>query len=139
MDSNVHRMEPRAERGEKSLPDLMRDLVGQVATMLRHELELARAEMGEKAGQAGSGATMLGVALAIGIASLVILMISAVVALEAVVDLWLSALIVGGVGALIALILAAKGKSNLKARNLVPSRTLETMRDDARYAKEKVT
>lgn len=123
---------------EKSLPQLMRELVDQVSRMLRHEIDLARAEAGQKASQASSGATMLAVALVLGLGAVVTLLFAAVAALNLVMDAWLAALIVGGVAALIAAMLALKGRSNLKARNLMPSRTIETVRSDARFAKEKV-
>lgn len=124
------------DRNDKSLPELMRDLLSQFSTMMRHELGLARAEMAEKASQAGSGIAMLGIALVLGIAALTILLMSAVLALNEVMEPWLSALIVGGVAALIAAILAMKGKSNLAARNLAPDHTLHSMRDDAQFVRQ---
>lgn len=123
---------------EKSLRDLMRDLVEQVSRMLRHEVDLARAEVGEKASQASNGAAMLAAALAVGIGAVVVLLFSAVAALSAVVDAWLAALIVGATAALFAAMLASKGRSNLKAGNLMPSRTMDSVRHDARFAKEKL-
>ena len=123
---------------EKPLTELMRDLIEQVAKMIRHEIGLARAEMSEKASQAGSGVAMLMVAMVLGIAALVILLLAAVYALNMVMDPWASALVVGGVTALIALALAAKGKSNLRARNLMPSRTVQSIRSDAQFAREKM-
>lgn len=122
------------DRNDKPISDLVRDLVGQVSRLIRHEIQLARAEVGEKASQAESGITMLAFALVLGLGAVVILLFGAVDALSMKMAPWLAALIVGGVAALVALILMAKGKSNLKARNLMPKRTIESMRDDARYA-----
>ncbi len=93
---------------EKSLRELMRELVEQVSRMLRHEIDLARAEVGEKASQASSGAMMLAVALVLGLGAVVILLIAAVAALNTVVEAWLAALIVGGVAALVAAALAPR-------------------------------
>ena len=123
-------------RSEKPLGALVRDLMAQVSNMIRHELGLARAEMAEKAGQAGSGVAMIATAVALGIAALVILLLSAVLGLNYVMEPWLSALIVGGVAALIAAAIAAKGKSNLRARNLTPDHTLHSVRDDARFVRQ---
>lgn len=125
-------------RNEKPLSELVRDLMNQVSSMIRHEIGLARAEMSEKASQASSGVVMLGMALALGIGAIVILLMSAVVALNDVMEPWLSALIVGGVAALVAAAMAAKGKANLKARNLAPDRTVESLRSDAHFLREKV-
>jgi uncharacterized membrane protein len=51
---------------------------------------------------------------------------------------WLAALIVGGVVTLIGVILVAMGKSRLNARNLQPTRTLATLQDDKRWAKDQL-
>lgn len=127
------------ERTDKPLSELMRDLVDQVSTLIRHEIRLARAEMGEKASQAGSGVSSLAMALMFGIGAVVVLLLSAVAALENVVAPWLSALIVGAVAALVAFALAAKGKSDLRARNLMPERTMGSIRGDTHYVREKAS
>lgn len=127
------------EQREKPLSELMRDLVNQVASMIRHELGLARAEMSEKASQASSGVGMLAAALALGMAGLVILLMAGVFALNTVMEPWAAALIVGGAAVIVAWVLVAIGKSHLRARNLMPSRTLRSVRADARFAKEKVS
>jgi VIT1/CCC1 family predicted Fe2+/Mn2+ transporter len=123
---------------EKPLTELMRDLIDQVAKMIRHEIGLARAEMSEKASQAGSGIGMLAAALVFGIAALVILLLAAVLALNEIMDPWASALLVGIVAALVAFALAARGKANLRARNLMPSRTMQSLRSDAHFARERM-
>ncbi|MGF1627446.1 MAG: phage holin family protein [Alphaproteobacteria bacterium] len=127
------------ERHEKPLSELMRDLVNQVASMIRHELGLARAEMSEKASQASSGVGMLAAALALGMAGLVILLMAGVFALDTVMEPWAAALIVGGAAVIVAWVLVAIGKSHLRARNLMPSRTLRSVQADVRFAKEKVS
>lgn len=123
------------DRHERTVPELVRDLLGHVGDLVRHEFDLARAEMSRKAGQAGSGIVMLCVALALGMAALVILLLSAVIALDAMMEGWLAALAVGGGAVIVAIVLALIGKSQLKARNLMPDRTIRSVREDARYAK----
>lgn len=126
------------DRNEKPVTELMRDLVNQVSNLVRHEIQLARAEMGEKANQATNAVVMLCVALALGIGAIVILLLSAVAALGEILAVWLSALLVGAAAALVAAGLASMGMSRLKARNLMPDRTIESMREETHYAKEKV-
>ena len=126
------------ERNDKPVTELMRDLVNQVSNLVRHEIQLARAEMGEKASQATNGVVLLGVALGLGIGAIVILLLAAVAVLEGIMAFWLSALLVGLVAALAAAGLASMGMSNLKARNLMPDRTIESVREETQYAKEKV-
>ena len=63
---------------EKSLGTLMRDLLQQLSTLVRDEIQLARAEMTEKTNQVAAGAGMLGAALAFGIGAIVILLLALV-------------------------------------------------------------
>jgi hypothetical protein len=55
-----------------------------------------------------------------------------------VVEPWLAALIVGAAVVVVGGILALIGKRRFKADNLVPRRTLRTIKDDADWAKEQV-
>jgi hypothetical protein len=51
---------------------------------------------------------------------------------------WLAALIVGGAVTLIGIILVVMGKSKLSAKNLQPQRTIASLQDDKRWAKEQL-
>ena len=44
----------------RSIPELFSDAVGQLAKLVGNEFDLARAELSEKAGQAGKAAGMIG-------------------------------------------------------------------------------
>ena len=47
-------------RTDRSIPELFSDAVGQLAKLIGNEFALARAELSEKAGQAGRAAAMMG-------------------------------------------------------------------------------
>ncbi len=100
---------------------------------------MARAELGDKVSQAGSGVGKLAFALVLGLGAVVILLLAAVEGLSEDYPRWLAALIVGGAAAIAAGLFASWGRSDLKAKNLVPTRTIESVKEDARFAKEKVT
>jgi VIT1/CCC1 family predicted Fe2+/Mn2+ transporter len=125
------------DRTDKPLSELLRDLIDQISRVLRHEIGLAKAEMSEKVSQAGSAVGMLAVSLMLAIGAVVILLTSAVFALSSVMEPWLAALLVGGIAAAIAAALAAKGLANLKARNLAPTRTIDSLREDLEFVKER--
>ena len=59
-------------------------------------------------------------------------------ALALVLPPWAAALVVGGVATLAGLAAVLVGRRELAARNLVPHRTLQTLRDDAQWAKEQM-
>jgi Putative Actinobacterial Holin-X, holin superfamily III len=58
--------------------------------------------------------------------------------MQADLALWLPALIVGGVVAIIGLIMLQKGRRNLKPVNLAPRRTAASLQRDAEFVKEHV-
>jgi hypothetical protein len=123
---------------EKSIGALISDLTRDISTLFRQEILLAKTEMSEKVEQAESGATMLLVGGAVAYAGLLLLLAAAVLGLSLYLEPWLAALIVAAVVLLVGLVMVAKGKKNLKARNLMPEKTVESLQRD-RYLAEKHT
>jgi hypothetical protein len=123
----------------RSLPDIFADILGQATTLLRKEGQLARAEMAEKISQAAVGLGLIVFGAVLLIPALVILLDAAVAALvrNGILEHW-SALIVGGSALTLGLILALVGASRLKARRLMPSRTIEQLQQDAAVAKQQM-
>jgi hypothetical protein len=132
--------------GTQSLSSLFRTLTRELSNLISQEIALARAEISEKVGQievgigslaAGGiiilvGLFFLAEALVFGVAALLQLWLSAVIAA------WLAPLLVGLVIVIVGWGLLAKGRSNLKARNLEPRRTIDSLRRDERLVEEHV-
>jgi drug/metabolite transporter (DMT)-like permease len=122
---------------DRSLKELLGDLTQSVTTLLRKEIELARAETSEKISQAGVAAGAIAGGGILALAALIVLLQALVIALtELGLAPALSALIVGGVVAIIAFALIYKGMKDLKASNVAPTRTVEALRRDAHLIKE---
>jgi Putative Actinobacterial Holin-X, holin superfamily III len=130
----------RPDTDSRSLIALFSDLWRETTSLLRDEAELAKAEMSQKVSQVTSGVGVLAIGGAITLAGFIVVLISgsAFIAqfLPADVAVWLGPLIVGGVVMIVGLIALAKGRSNLRAGNLGPTRTTESLRRDAELAKE---
>lgn len=119
--------------------ELLGDFTHETATLISQEMELARAEVGEQVSRATRGATLFGVAAALGLAALGALTACAIIALALTLDAWLSALIVGGALLVVALIAATIGRSRLKAvAPPVPERALESVKRDLQVVQEGV-
>jgi hypothetical protein len=131
-------MEKNTYREERSVAGLFSELTREMSSLVRHEVALAKAEMSEKAHQATTGVTSLAVGGMVTFASILVLLFSAVYALAQVLELWLAALIVGLIVLVIGVVMLQKGRSNLKAKNLVPHRTMKTMREDKSFAKDHI-
>ena len=124
----------------RSLGDLLRDLAGETSTLLRQELSLARAETQDKLHQIIAVlVAMLGGAL-LAFAGLIILLDALVYGLiEAGMERWLAALVVGGVVALVGLLVAWKAQSDLSATRLAPERSAASFRKDVDMLREQVS
>jgi hypothetical protein len=123
-------------RGEEELRDrpvgeLMRELAEETSTLVRQELELAKAEMAQKGRRAGPGIGMVGAAAVIGLAALGALTAFLILALDGAVANWLAALIVTLAYAALAAGLYFAGRERVKeAGPPVPERTAESVRQD---------
>jgi hypothetical protein len=127
------------ETRNRSFPEIFTDLFGQTTTLLSKEGQLARAEISEKIGQVGTGLALLVIGAVLLIPALGILLDAAVAFLirrgfEAPV----AALIVGGSALALGVILALIGLSRLKAKRLMPTRTIEQWQQDAAVAKQQM-
>ena len=123
----------------RSVPELFTDLVTQLTTLFRKEIQLARTEVSEKVTVAASGIGYIVGGAVLGIAALVILLQAAVAWLvrAGIPDQWAN-LIVGVAVAVIAFVLVRMGMNSLKADKLTPAKTVEQLQRDATTAREQV-
>jgi uncharacterized membrane protein YqjE len=124
------------ELRDRPIGELLKELSNQTTTLVRQELELAKAEMTEKGKQAGLGAGMFGGAGLVGLLALGALTTCLIAALATGVDLWLAALIVALVYAAIAGVLALAGKKKTQeATPPAPEQAIESTKEDVQWAK----
>ena len=127
------------ETRNRSFPEIFTDLFGQTTTLLSKEGQLARAEISEKIGQVGTGLALLVIGAVLLIPALVILLEAAAAFLvRRGFEPPVAALIVGGSALALGVILALVGLSRLKARRLMPTRTIEQWQQDAAVARQQM-
>lgn len=120
---------------DQSTADLLRQLSHETSTLVRQELELARAELTEKGKQAGKGAGMVGGAGVTGHMALFALTLTVIFALDTFMRGWLAALIVTLVWGAIAGTLALLGKNRIQEATPPAPQTVETVKEDVRWVK----
>lgn len=124
---------------DKSVGELVRNLSEDLSRLVRDEIHLAQAEVGEKAKKAGIGIGAFGGAGVVALYGLGVLIAAAVLALALVVPAWLSALIIGVVLFVIAGIAALVGRKKLQqAAPPVPTRAIATTKADVAEIKESI-
>jgi uncharacterized membrane protein YqjE len=122
---------------ERSLGELVTSLSGELSTLFRQEVALAKAELRGEAAKAGQAAGMLGAAAVFGLVALLILVTAAALGLAAILDNdWLAFLIVGVVLLIVAAVLALSGRKRFQAVG-PPQQTIDTLREDAQTIKER--
>jgi membrane protein implicated in regulation of membrane protease activity len=121
------------------VPSIVTDLLGQFTHLLRKEGELARTEMSEKITQMAVALGLLVAGAVLIMPALVVLLFAAVAALDqGGMSSATAALVVGGAVLLLGLILVMIGVSRLKARKLVPRKTIHQLQEDVSVAKRQV-
>ncbi|WP_299167714.1 phage holin family protein [uncultured Arthrobacter sp.] len=108
-----------AERA--SLGTLLGEVSQDLSSLMRLELELAKAELRESGTKAGKGAGLLGGAGVAGHFVLLFLSLALMWGLAELIGLGWSALIVAVIWAIVAAVLALKGKKELKAIRGMPN------------------
>ena len=134
--STVESPDPSDPSGvQPSVGELVRQASEHVSTLVRAEVELAKAELTGSVKKAGIGGGLLAAAAAVLVFSVPFLFVVLAEVLVAVgLWRWLSYLIVWVLFLLVAGVLALVGRSQLK-KTRKPERTLKTVRDTAAWAR----
>ena len=121
---------------EHGTGELLKELSDHTTTLVRKEIELAKAELGEKGKKAGQGAGMFGGAGLFGVLAFGALTTCIIAALDSAMELWLAALIVAVVYGAIAAVLALQGRNKVQeAGPPVPEQATESVKEDVQWAK----
>lgn len=130
-----------------TIPSLLKELRDNILHLFRQEIALAREETSEnlrrvsKQGIAmaiGGAVAFLGaIILLMGVASATAVLLREM-GLAAEHAVWVGPLVVGLVVAVIGFAMLMGAKNRLKNTNLVPKRSVETLKEDSHWAKEKL-
>jgi uncharacterized membrane protein YqjE len=125
--------EPKAP--EKSIGQLFSELTSDLSTLMRKEVELAKVETKEEVGRAAKAGGMLGGAAVTGYFAILFLSFALAWLLDEWMHTALAFLVVGLVYAVVAAVLALRGRDRMQSVNPVPQQTVETLKEDVQWAK----
>jgi hypothetical protein len=114
---------PGQTADDRSLGELISEVTGDLSTLMRQELELAKAELQQSASRAGKGAGMLGGAAVAGYFVLLFASLALWWAIGAATGLGWSALIVAIIWGVIAAVLTVVGRTSLRSVRGIPKTT----------------
>ena len=121
---------------DESIGNLIGQVAGDVSTLFRQEVALAKAELKEEAVKAGKAGGMLAGAGFAGYMVAVLLSLALVFALDAIMPLGWAAVIVAVLWAIIGGVLYVVGRNRMKNVDPVPRQTVETLREDAQWVRD---
>jgi len=127
------------DAAEPSIGSLFTDLTDDMGRLVRQELELARIETMQKVSTAMRSVVMMVAGGLVVYAGFIVVLIAVAILLGQLMPYWASSLLVGAVILLIGAILLNSGRNSLTNLTVVPEKTVESIKDDARWAKEQVS
>jgi Putative Actinobacterial Holin-X, holin superfamily III len=123
---------------QQSIGELVKQLSEQTSALARKEVQLAKAEMALKGKRLGLGAGAFGGAGLFAVFALGVFSSALVLLLATAIEAWVAALVVAGIYAVIAGILALTGKKKVKqATPPVPEQAIESTKTDVSEAKRR--
>jgi len=129
----------QARKDERSLGELFGDLARDMGVLVRQEVQLATTEMTHKASRAAQEVGMIVVGGLVAYAGLLAILASVIVWLAAAGLGWgQAALLVGVIVAVIGGLLVQRGLAALKHADLAPRKTMETLKEDTQWAKDRM-
>jgi uncharacterized membrane protein YqjE len=121
----------------RSVGDLLGEVTGDLSKLMRQEVALAKVEMKEEAAKAGKASGLLGGAGLVGYLVLVFLSLALMFALDNVMGIGWAAVITAVILGIISAVLFVVGRNKVKQVNAKPEQTVETLKEDVQWAKNR--
>jgi len=127
-------------RQERSIGELFGQLTQDMTLLVRQEVQLARTEMTEKLSRLTTNLISVGAGGFVAYLGGLALMAALILALRDLANISLawSALIVGGILAIVGYVMLQRGLKELKQVELAPRRSVENIKDDVQSIKDDV-
>lgn len=130
----------------RSIGDLIRELADEGRTLLRSEVSLVKAELNEKVHVYEKNTSRIAIGGALLLAALFFALWAVNMGVTALLTLfvaeeiavWLAPLIIAVILGFVGRSMVKGGTEEIRHEGIVPERTANTLRDDARWAKEQV-
>ena len=128
------------QRDDRSLGELFGDLSRQLGTLIQKEIQLAKTEITARVTTVGRDAAMVGAGGALAYAALLLGLMALAFLIADMLDSnpWLGFLVIAAIVGVIAAVLIQRGRAELQRTDFAPRQTIETIKEDAEWAKQQV-
>jgi hypothetical protein len=121
---------------ERSVSNVLQDIIGNIQEIVRSEVRLAKTEVREEVSKARDAGILVGAGAVSGTFSAFFLFFSLVYALSRVVPDWAAALIVAIALAAVTAVLLMKGAERFKHVHPTPDKTIGSLKENVEWAKQ---
>jgi len=122
---------------ERSISDVVQDIIRNIQEMLRSEVRLAKTELREEAVKAKAAGALLGGGAVSALFAIFFLLLMTVYALTRVMPDWAAALTVAAFTAIVAGLMLTAGLKRFKQVHPTPERTVENIKESVEWVKQK--
>ena len=126
-------MDVENPKTERPLSELISEVTGDLTTLVRKELELAKIETKQEVSRAAKAGGMMGAAGAAAYFALLLLSLAFVFLLDLVMPLWAAFLVMAALYGLVAGALFVQGRARAKQVSPMPEQTVESVKEDVRW------
>lgn len=119
----------------RSIADVLEDILGNVQTIIRSEVRLAKAEVTEEATKAGRAAGMMAGGAVAGLFTIWLLLLTIFFALATAMPMWGAALLLFVLMAVVTAVLLVAGKKRFQTVHAKPEKTIESVKENVQWAK----
>lgn len=123
----------------ESIGELIGAATRDMSELLRKEVELAKVELKEEAAAAGKAGALLGAGGVLGFQALLLFFFAVAWGLAELIPAWVGFLIVAIVVGVIATVVGLMGKEKLQDLTPPIPNTVETLQEDAQWAKQQLS
>lgn len=125
-------------KAESSLGDILSDFSKNALDLARSGVQLAVAEMSQKVSRAGKDSELITIGAFILYAGVLFILAAAAIALSLVIPAGFAALAVGAAALIAGAVVIRIGIKRIRQENLLPSETIETLKEDSKWMRNQL-
>jgi uncharacterized membrane protein YqjE len=126
------------DKQDRSIGELFSELASETGLLIRQEIALAKVELTQKATRVGRNVGYLVLGGAVAYAALLALLSALIILLANYMPAWVAALVVAVLVGVVGAVLISKALAALKKTEIAPRQTVETLKEDAQWAKQQM-
>jgi Flp pilus assembly protein TadB len=127
-----------AGANNRSIADVLQDIVANLQTIIRSEVRLAKTEIKEEATKASRAAGVLAGSVVAALFTTWLLLLTILFALATVIPMWSAALLLLVVMAVITIVLLSTAKKQFQIVHGKPEKTMESVKENVEWVKSQI-